>query len=75
MSIFCREDAGVDPNRDFPYSRQDNNCFKSSTSRLFNAIMKANLVQIVVTFHGGMTAIGYEWGESSLASWLYQLYE
>ena len=25
--------------------------------------MKNNLIQIVVTFHGGMVAIGYEWGK------------
>lgn len=62
LKIF-REDAGVDPNRDFPYSREDNECLRSSTGRLFNAIMRANLIQIVVTFHGGMVAIGYEWGK------------
>jgi hypothetical protein len=59
-----REDAGVDPNRDFPYSRQDSNCLQCSTSRLFHSIMRLNLIQIVVTFHGGMAAIGYEWGEN-----------
>ena len=58
-----REDANnVDPNRDFSYSRKDSNCFKSSTAKLFHRIMKSNLIQIVVTFHGGMVAIGYEWG-------------
>ena len=24
--------------------------------------MKHNLIQLVVTYHGGMVAIGYEWG-------------
>ena len=57
-----REEAkGVDPNRDFPYSRKDDNCFKTATARLFNAIMSTSLTQLVVTFHGGMVAIGYEW--------------
>ena len=61
---YFREDAnGVDPNRDFSYSRNDGNCFKSSTAKLFHRVMKNNLIQIVITFHGGMVAIGYEWGE------------
>ena len=56
----------MDPNRDFPYGRSDTNCLKSSTSRLFLAVMGMNLIQLVVTFHGGMVAIGYEWGECYL---------
>lgn len=57
-----RDDAGVDPNRDFPYSRSDEKCFLSTTAKLFDKIMIQNLIQMVVTFHGGMAAIGYEWG-------------
>lgn len=58
-----RNDANnVDPNRDFPYSRQDKNCLQSNTAKLFFIIMSLSLIQIVVTFHGGMVAIGYEWG-------------
>ena len=57
-----REDAGVDPNRDFPYSRKDDQCLRSTTAKIFYAIMSSTIAQIVVTFHGGMAAIGYEWG-------------
>lgn len=57
-----REDAGVDPNRDFGYSRSDDNCLRSTTARIMNAVMSRSLMQIVITFHGGMVAIGYEWG-------------
>ena len=57
-----RGDAGVDPNRDYPYSRKDTNCFLSSSSKLFKALMESSIVQSVVTFHGGMVALGYEWG-------------
>jgi hypothetical protein len=58
-----REDAqGVDPNRDFPYSRKDNNCLRSNTAKLFYKMMTTSLIQLVVTFHGGMVAIGFEWG-------------
>jgi hypothetical protein len=67
-----RADAGVDPNRDFGYSRdhgtsrgQGNGndlCLRSTTSRIFNKLMELTILQLVVTFHGGMQAIGYEWG-------------
>lgn len=57
-----REDAGVDPNRDFPYSRNNKKCMLSRTAKLFMALMVSNVIQVVVTFHGGMVALGYEWG-------------
>jgi len=57
-----RSDAGVDPNRDFPYRRGDRKCMLSSTARVVQALMRENIIQLVVTFHGGMVAIGYEWG-------------
>jgi hypothetical protein len=34
----------------------------SSTARVVQALMRENIIQLVVTFHGGMVAIGYEWG-------------
>ncbi len=57
-----RSERSLDPNRDFGYSRRDNRCFLSTTARIFHEIMKRNAIQIVVTFHGGMVALGYEWG-------------
>lgn len=64
--INCqRNENKVDPNRDFPYSRPDNRCMLSTTAKLFHYIMAQNLIQMVVTFHGGMVAIGYEWGSKN----------
>jgi hypothetical protein len=57
-----RNDGNVDPNRDFSYGRRSNHCFKSQTAKLFDRLMKATLTQIFITFHGGMVALGYEWG-------------
>lgn len=57
-----RWDGRVDANRDFPYSRNNDRCFQSSSARLFKALMETNIIQTVVTFHGGMVALGYEWG-------------
>jgi hypothetical protein len=57
-----RDDLGVDPNRDFAYTRKDNKCFLTKTSRIIYEVMKQNIIQLVVTYHGGMVAIGYEWG-------------
>ena len=38
------------------------NCFKSLSAQTFRALFAHSLIQIVTTFHGGMEAIGYEWG-------------
>lgn len=64
--INCqRNDAGIDPNRDFPYSRGDNKCLVSTTAKIFDRLMRENLIQLVVTFHSGMVALGYEWGSKN----------
>ena len=55
----------MDPNRDYAYSRSDNRCFKSSSAQLFASLFDDNLIQFVVTFHGGMEAIAYEWGSKN----------
>lgn len=60
-----RDDNGVDPNRDFSYSREDGRCFLSTTAKIFGKLMSETLSQIVITFHGGMEAIGYEWGSKN----------
>lgn len=57
-----RNEQGIDTNRDFSYSRNDDNCFQTVTARTFQALFSTALVQILVTFHGGMVALGYEWG-------------
>lgn len=66
-----RSDAGVDPNRDFAYSRDyrgggnDDRCLRSTTARIFNKLLELTLFQLVITFHGGMQAIAYEWGSKN----------
>ena len=60
-----RNDGDVDPNRDFGYSRPNSNCLKSSTSQLFHYLMSETLIQLVITWHGGMSAIAFEWGSKN----------
>ena len=60
-----RDDNGIDPNRDFSYSREDGRCFLTTTAKIFGKLMSETLTQIVITFHGGMEAIGYEWGSKN----------
>lgn len=70
-----RADAMVDPNRDFSYSRDrgresgtgsgNDMCLRSTTAKIFNKLMELTLFQLVVTFHGGMQAIAYEWGSNN----------
>ena len=55
-----REDAGVDPNRDFPYATDS--CLLSSTAQAINSAWREHIFQLGITFHGGMESITYEWG-------------
>ena len=60
-----RFDLGVDVNRDFSYARSDNRCFRSLSAKTFRSLFANSLIQLVATFHGGMEAIGYEWGTTT----------
>lgn len=57
-----RTELGVDPNRDFPYDQSPSACMVTVTARGVNEIFRDRLLQLVMTFHGGMQAIGYNWG-------------
>lgn len=52
----------MDPNRDFPYLQNPSNCMKTTAARAVNEAWRSHLFQAAVTFHGGMQAVGYEWG-------------
>jgi hypothetical protein len=57
----------VDPNRDFPYfnyqgSDPSPNCMQTATARTVNELMREHIFVNVITFHGGLNAIGYPWG-------------
>lgn len=61
-----REEAGVDPNRDFPFDNVDpKDCMRSVAARTINEVFRDHLFQLAVTFHGGMEAVAYEWGAPS----------
>jgi len=62
-----RFDLQIDVNRDFGYMRSNDNCLTSNTAKMFNKLMLKSMLQVVVTFHGGMQAIGYEWGSPNHA--------
>ena len=57
-----REELGIDPNRDFPYDQNPSSCMATVCARALNEVYRARLLQLVVTFHGGMQAIAYNWG-------------
>eukprot|EP00586_Coscinodiscus_wailesii_P008742 CAMPEP_0172521950 /NCGR_PEP_ID=MMETSP1066-20121228/292860_1 /TAXON_ID=671091 /ORGANISM="Coscinodiscus wailesii, Strain CCMP2513" /LENGTH=742 /DNA_ID=CAMNT_0013304913 /DNA_START=12 /DNA_END=2240 /DNA_ORIENTATION=- len=66
-----REEGNIDPNRDFPYDLQDyTRCMVSIAGRSVNEIFRSHLFQLAVTFHGGMEAVGYEWGAPSYSSFV-----
>jgi len=58
-----RQEGAIDPNRDFPFLIGDESqCMASIVARTINEIFREYLVQLAITFHGGMRAISYEWG-------------
>jgi hypothetical protein len=58
-----REENSFDPNRDFPYEQAPAKCMQTITARAVNEIFREHIFQLAVTFHGGMQAIAYEWGD------------
>lgn len=57
-----RSELSIDPNRDFPFDQSPSACMQTIAARTVNEIYRSHILQMVVTFHGGMQAIGYEWG-------------
>ncbi|KAL4460479.1 hypothetical protein ABPG74_000230 [Tetrahymena malaccensis] len=55
----------IDINRDFPYDTSERECFQSVGARIINFIWKKYLFTAAITFHGGMTAIGWPWGSTN----------
>ena len=55
-----------DPNRDFPYFNSMNSitkdCMKTIAARTVNELFREHIFINVITFHGGINAIGYPWG-------------
>jgi len=59
-----RTELGVDPNRDFPWNQPYGaSCLESVAARSIHELVLANTYQMMLTFHGGTTVIGYEWGD------------
>ncbi|KAK4532656.1 hypothetical protein CCYA_CCYA13G3513 [Cyanidiococcus yangmingshanensis] len=59
-----RTELGVDPNRDFPWNQASPlECMQSIAARSIHELVLANTYQLLLTFHGGTTVIGYEWGD------------
>lgn len=64
-----REDFnGIDPNRDFGYDREDEQCMSTTVGRAVNEDYLAHAYQVAVTFHAGMQEVSWEWGSHSASS-------
>mmetsp|Transcript_13879 Transcript_13879/g.20483 ORF Transcript_13879/g.20483 Transcript_13879/m.20483 type:complete len:731 (-) Transcript_13879:23-2215(-) len=58
-----REEANIDPNRDFPFDVTDpTQCMQTIAGRSINEVFRQHLFQLALTFHGGTEVIAYEWG-------------
>lgn len=55
-----------DPNRDFPYYnnvfKTNKDCMETVAARTVNELMREHIFILSLTFHGGLNAIGYPWG-------------
>lgn len=58
-----REEGNVDPNRDFPFDLTDpSKCMQTIAGRTLNEVFREHMIQLSLTFHGGMEVVAYEWG-------------
>eukprot|EP00933_Yihiella_yeosuensis_P083066 TRINITY_DN9715_c0_g6_i1.p1 TRINITY_DN9715_c0_g6~~TRINITY_DN9715_c0_g6_i1.p1 ORF type:complete len:695 (+),score=84.96 TRINITY_DN9715_c0_g6_i1:23-2107(+) len=57
-----RDENNMDPNRDFAYLQNPQRCMQTQTARAVNELFRNHLFQFMLTFHGGMRALTYEWG-------------
>jgi len=63
----------IDPNRDFPYNKENDVCFVTAAARVVNHLYRKYLIQAAITFHGGQRAIGYPWGAyNHIAKYVYR---
>ena len=54
-----REEAGIDPNRDFPFDIEKGNedqCMQTTAGRSINELFRSHLFPIGLTFHGGTSS-------------------
>ena len=59
-----RRELQHDPNRDFPYQPSSPSaCMTTVAARSVNELLRAHLLQLVITFHAGMQALAYVWGD------------
>merc|ERR1719265_345030 len=52
----------LDPNRDFGYKQKPSKCMQSITARAVNELFRRHQFRSLITFHGGMRSLTYEWG-------------
>ncbi|CAE8625383.1 unnamed protein product [Polarella glacialis] len=60
-----RDENGMDPNRDFAYLQSPTHCMQTQTARAVNELFRRHLFHFMITFHGGMRALTYEWGSKN----------
>lgn len=54
----------LDPNRDFGFAQDPEKCMQTVAARVINELFRMHLFRILITFHGGTNALGYEWGDT-----------
>jgi len=65
-----REEGNVDPNRDFPFDLTDpSKCMQTIAGRTLNEVFREHMIQLSLTFHGGMEVVANEWGATTFLNY------
>lgn len=59
-----REEAGIDPNRDFAFDVAPTACMQTMAGRAINEVFREFIFSMSITFHGGANVIAYQWGDT-----------
>jgi len=68
--VFIQKTKGyklVDPNRDFPYNKSNDDiqiCMQTLAARTINEIFNEFIIGGAITFHGGTSILAYAWGNN-----------
>lgn len=54
-----------DANRDFAFDQDPQKCMRTLAARTLNELFRARIFSILLTFHAGTNALGYEWGDKT----------
>lgn len=56
--------VSYDINRDFAFDQVPEDCMRTVAARAINELFRTHLYSILMTFHGGINTLTYNWGDT-----------